>query len=213
MIHAGHFSHSGCLARVYRWTQQSRDRGLARNFGRSVVGSLDTLSRRSRSRHNGARTSPATYQYFHWGRKYSIHRWTGESHLPGKRDFDCSRRQWWLREFELLNKFIALARSRYSYLITDAKNGALLPNPLSPCPALSVAGFTGSKTDVEWAASRKILRLKIEGVSPTCSTNGGVMSKKVVPGVCFCFYVHHVRLRYSPSARPTDRGCPAVSNR
>lgn len=48
-------------------------------------------------------------------------------------------------------------------------------------------GFHGCGTDVEWAASRRILRLKIVGVSPTCSMNGGVMIKKVVPGVCFCF--------------------------
>src|SRR5579862_6129084 len=49
VIRAGHFSYSGGLARVYRWTQYSRDRKLARNCGRRVVGSLDSLSRRSRS--------------------------------------------------------------------------------------------------------------------------------------------------------------------
>ena len=33
MIHAGHFSHSGRFARVYRWPQYSRDRALAYNVG------------------------------------------------------------------------------------------------------------------------------------------------------------------------------------
>src|ERR1700720_909981 len=81
IINAGHFSHSGSFARIYRWTQQSRDRTLARNFGRGVVGSLDTLSGGSRSRRNGARPSAGAYQHFHWGRKYPIYRWTRESYL------------------------------------------------------------------------------------------------------------------------------------
>ena len=61
VMRAGHFSHSGSLARICCWTQHSRNRGVAHNFGRGIVGAVGALSRGPRSGRNRARTSAATY--------------------------------------------------------------------------------------------------------------------------------------------------------